>query len=669
VALSVFQEKLLGRLEETTRTQGRVPPQQVVDEVYASVASTLPEGDFFARVAFDKTAQGIAAGFRQRASEQFTSNFQAEAESYQADQGADISHRLANAPADVKDGIRQELKGHLDQLRAEMPKDKANAFFLERSFVPAVNELITKRKFDEASALLAEVETLDVTGSGGILGSTAVGRQVLAKLGDRLEGERLQSWNFENTSRRAANEAAETQGRSDALNAVLALKKEGKWTLEPADVEAAIAEYSKGASGPESGLMVNAFSDALRTEMKQEINARYEPFAIAPIRQQAQSYNDAQLDAAEAALEQKRRTWQISAEEYQGTKDLITANKAAASLLARETELFRNDLYTGATDALGSRSVKMGTLTEADQRLWDGLTPELREQHEIEMVRRHREALEARIQSEGNTEEVRAKLSLIAREVAKDVRPQAVQVLRQLTGAKTAQANEAKVQEMLQAVTSAKARFPAPTKLNAVMGRSGEPSAIFVTREKVGKEISSPKTTGTYQYVPGPGPEFQKAVEAQAALPSSEWDIVATPSYFFRTAEAQAALGKPLVLDLRDLAADYLSATTDQSVRGRGNPERAAVALDYYGKAKALVGFTPEEITAAKTKHGIAFSPADVDPKAISVFRSREELEKNWNKGDPSELFYKVGDALDPNDRFTPEAFYKAQLALLSSRR
>lgn len=672
LALSLYQEKLLARTEEATRTQGRVPAQQIADEVYSEVIKTIPEGDFFARVAFDKTAQGISAGFRQRVAEQYAANFQSEAESYQADQGADIAYRLSNAPEDAKPVLRDELTAHLNQLRAEMPKDKANAFFLQRSLAPAVNSLITKKKFDEAAALLAEVETLDVTGSGGILGSTAAGRQVIATLSDRLEAERMQDRNSDLTTYRASVEAAKTRGQSDALNAVLELKKAGQWSLDPQDIERTIAEYSKGASGSEAGLTVNAFADALRTEMKQEINARYEPFAIAPIREQAQTYNTAQLDAAEALLEQKRQSWQVSAQEYQETRDLIRSNRAAASLMVREVEVFRNDLYTGGgADALGGKQVKMGTLSDADQKLWEGLTPELREQHEIAMVRRYREALEARIQQEGNTEEVRSKIGIISREVAKEVRPQAVQVLRDLTTVKVAQTNEARITEQAKALAQAKrGLFAAPTVLNALAGKTKEPSAIFLTFEAAGKEVSSPKKTGTYSFVPGAGPDLAASIAAQKTKPMSEWDVVATPSYFYNTRETQALLGKPLVLDLKDLAKEYLAASKEAVASpATGNPGRASVALEFYGRAKSLLGFTPEEITAGQTKHGVPFAPGEVDPKRIPVFRSKEELEANWNKGDPTELFYKVGDALDPNDKLTPEAFYSAQLALLSTRR
>jgi hypothetical protein len=645
VAQSLFQERLLARTKEATRTQDRVPPQQIVDETYAEVIKGIPEGDFYGRLAFDKVAQSVAAGFRQRVGEEYAANFQREAESYQSDQGSDIIYRLGTVPDDERQAVRSELRGHLDNLRAEMPKDKANAFFLERSFVPAVNELITKKKFDQADALLREVDTLDVTGQGGLLGSTSVGRTVLSKLRDNLETERTQSWNRENTMLRASTESAELRGKTDALNTVLELKKAGKWTADPADVEALISDYTKNASGSAAGLVVNTYADHLRTELKQEINARYDPFAIAPIKEQAQTYNTPQLDTAEAALEQKRRSWQISAEDYQQTKDLIRVNRAAAQIVSRESSLFDRSLITKA-DNFGGLNLNVPSLSPDDTKAWDTISsdPALVDAFQAKMGETFRTELRRQIEAGGNTEEVRANATVLSDKASAEARKAVPQVLRELTKKKVEASNAASVAEHVQSVRKAAAITTiAPLTLE------------YQTQAKRGRAGKNADVTKTYDIPKGANTKEDRS------LPPAERDAVhvSFPSPFWNRLGLKGAADFEMV-DLGALAKDIAD-----------NPDKAASAKasQIYGALKSRLGFTPEEITSAKTKHGVSFLPAEINPSYIPVFRTREELEKNWANGQPSDLFLKVGDAVDPNDKMKPEDFYKAQLALLSNRR
>jgi hypothetical protein len=66
LAASVFQERLLARLPDTIRVEGRADPEAVIAETYKTVSDQIAPDDFYTRVAFNDVAQGVMAGFRQR---------------------------------------------------------------------------------------------------------------------------------------------------------------------------------------------------------------------------------------------------------------------------------------------------------------------------------------------------------------------------------------------------------------------------------------------------------------------------------------------------------------------------------------------------------------------------------------------------------------------------
>jgi hypothetical protein len=107
---------------------------------------------------------------------------------------------------------------------------------------------------------------------------------------------------------------------------------------------------------------------------------------------------------------------------------------------------------------------------------------------------------------------------------------------------------------------------------------------------------------------------------------------------------------------------------TAKEIEEAPDPAKAEDRRALYGHAKCLAGFTPDEITKAVTRHGVSFDPSAVDPRYIAVFESRDQLEKAWNKGQPTDLFYQVGDAIDPQDKLTPAELYLAQLAVFSKK-
>lgn len=176
LAQSVFQEKLTQRLPEAMRVEGRTDPEKIVADTYAEVSKGIHPDDFYARASFDDVAQGVIAGFRQRAAEGYTAEFKRAAETRIADEGSEIVFQLAAANAEDAPALRQSVKDHLDRIRTELPKSEVNAFFVNNVVAPAVAQLLTESKTDEARSLLQELEFVDVTGNGGMLAQTAAAR-------------------------------------------------------------------------------------------------------------------------------------------------------------------------------------------------------------------------------------------------------------------------------------------------------------------------------------------------------------------------------------------------------------------------------------------------------------------------------------------------------------
>ncbi len=244
LATGLFHLQLFARLNETTPVDGAKDPVAVAEEVRKEIAAGLPTGDLYAQEAFDTAAQASIQQFTQRSTEERLRNVEAAGEMRIADEGANILHQLAFVLDEEEEGtLLESYKAHLDTIRTELRKSDVNTFTMARSLKPVVDELIQEGSFDAAENLLQHIEDFDVTGEGGMLGKTAVGREILADLQGKISKERSYriSDKWQEVQQKSRTEVL--GGRSDAGNTLAAIRSENAGNLPPGALKEALDNY------------------------------------------------------------------------------------------------------------------------------------------------------------------------------------------------------------------------------------------------------------------------------------------------------------------------------------------------------------------------------------------------------------------------------------------
>lgn len=675
LAQSLFQEGLTKRLNEATRVDGRVDPEQIIAETREEVSKLIHPDDFYAKAGFDEVSQGVIAGFRQRAAEGYTAEYRRAALTKIADEGSELSYQLATADDESAPALKQSIREHLDIIRKELPTSQVNGFYVENVIVPAIKKLRYERKIDEAQQLLDEAEGLDVTGNGGLLGKTNAARAQFSTLRSELDNARRTDLNQKFDELKTAADLQTLTGKNTAATQLQKLRLENNGKLPP-DAQFKIIDQFRAAN-PNDALLVEGFASAVNQEFEHEDRYRINDRLVAEVLSSANTLSKEQLDAADiratTLAESREIPWSVQAQ----VKEITGKRRALfGSIDEQDFRAFKKDVfYSPSSIGLrGATTVNFGDSASAD--LWEKLgATEIGQgiQNEVELATTDyfRQQLESFIVSESGGDPAKAptikaialdKATLKAREFAK---ASLTGALKRNTDAKTAQA----VAGQATAIKQASVTIPSRglwAQLNGSMNE-GRLSQAYKVKDKVAKGIKDAPES-TYAFVPAAGEDLEKSIAAQKTTPQSEWDVMATPDYFYYTRQAQEVHSMPRVLDLKELAKE-INATGDEHTTGAGNPGRVEAARGYYGIAKSLLGFTPDEIKAGKTKHGVTFTASEIDYKSIPVFRSVADLQKEWNGGDFTPLFGEVGDLIDPKNKVHPEDFYKAQLALLSARK
>lgn len=644
LAQSVFQEALLKRLPDTLKVEGRADPEEVIRETYASVSEQIHPSDLYARAAFDQTAQGVMAGFRQRSAEGYTAEYRRVAEQKIADEGSEILFQLAASPEDEVADRRLAVKGHLDYIRNELPKSEVNSFYVKNVVGPAVDKLVSQEKFTEARQLLDEMDRLDVTGSGGMLGQTSVAKAVFTDMRSRIE---MASRTADDASYKRLlreREALQVTAETDAARALNDLRLGNDGKLNPNDRFRLVDEYRKAnASDP---LKVQSFSLAVQREYENEDKWRSNEREIAELEVSLKSLKKEDLDAGRARLSQLWQSGQIPGTAYVRISENISKLGALYGAIDEgDFKQVRLDLYA-YKDSLGGRSVNFGDIdgkgANPSQTLWERLDSARQTDHEQRVVQFFNEQLQAEIRGIGDPAKVPAeKAQAISRATLKTR-----EYARTLLGELSTQQRGEEVQKQVR--TQAVAQKIAATQ-NAIQSRlarmDDKPPASIARVERI------PGATPTQ----GETTDWAKVWSEERAKPRAERDIVSVPL---------KSRGWIQVFGFEDTRLVSLKAlAASAKVEGGGQP--VADAKNTYAYAKGLLGFTPEEVKAGETIHGVRFNPAEIDAKRHTVFRNKAELEKHWNKGEPDDLFMELGNLLDPNDKMTSAEFYLAQLALL----
>lgn len=698
IATTQFQTDLLSRLNDVAAVQGDQDVkshgaivEKAIGEAYNAAVSKIHPDDVYAQSGFHQAAEGIIAGFRQRATEAYAANYQRVAENKIADELYTSTQNLAHANADDKDAYRSELLTGLNRVRSELPKREVNGFYATQVVKPAIDDLIAQHKPSEARALLEDVKTLDVTGKGGLLGETRETKQLFSQLSQVIEREELVGPQTELNRLRASRELATEKGTSLLTDKLAEWRSSGTWSLDKSELERRISEVEGTLPQTHEGrAQAQAFREAALAQFNHDTQNAGDPQAEADFEAQLSDIHEGSVDSLRAQLSILKQGWKISPDRYAKYKEVLDHNEQLLGLVTPEDFVrFDNSAFPllpkSNTGGLPVRTLNFGALGTPDiVELWDGrdatpatktnpaqsavpALPEAMKEDYMSKVREmYHDNLRREYQQVGDVAKAKADMVEIRERAAKKTLQEGVPLLKRMAQEARKQTVVMAQQKQVKAETKARQIFPAQTVWNALWGRTAEPMAGYKVTPEVAKGIKNVETK-SLAFIPYVGDDVEKAVAAQKTTPPSEWDVTAVPSYYTATLRRQDLYGKPHILDLRTLADEALAKGTDKDP-AKGNPERAAVALKYYGLAKAMLGFTPEEVTKGETKHGIAFAPEEIDPSSIPVFKDKAQLVKEWNSGDYSPLFEQVKAKVRNGTKLHPQDFYNQQLALLSTR-
>lgn len=639
LAQSVFQEKLLGQLSDTTRVEGRKDPEQVIADTYAEVTKGIHPEDFFARAAFDDTAQGVIAGFRQRSAEGYTAAFKRDAETRIADEGSELVFQLASAAEDDAPALRQSVRVHLDTIRNELPRSEVNKFYVSDVITPAVRKLVEAGKSEEARNLLLELGQLDVTGTGGMLSQTSVAKTAFADLGNYIESRAL-------ASQREAEERMDRQYRTLQMEGKLAaaarlskLRQDGGGTLDPSTRFEIIEAYRK--ENPDDPLRVEAYAATVHREFDGEEKWRVNDRAVAELESSLNSYSKERVELGRVQIRALWETGEISSAKFtQLSQRLDQLDGLYGAIGEDDINRFKRDLYA-ARDEVRGTTINFGDSSAApgadSYTLWEALPEAARAEHETLVTQLFNDTLQSEIRAIGDINKVPAEKAQAIDRATLKARDYARTLLRDLNRRRIEEETKAKVEKQAQRVR------------NASILNLGIRPALGTGYKIPGKSANAAGLGGPMlsEGYPNPGPEAD-AVEVRIPFHSfSEWFL-------------PGAAGSTRRVVLSELAKD---------IRENADEVAANKSRDLYTYVKSRLGFTPEEVQNGATADGVAFLPSAIDPQTHTVFRSKAELEKHWNNGNPSDLFLAVGDAVDPDDKITSEDFYLAQAALITGRK
>jgi hypothetical protein len=569
-----------------------------------------------------------------------------------ADEGSEIAFQLAAAAEDDAPALRQAVKQHIDQIRTELPKSEVNGFYIKNVVAPAIDKLVSEQKFTEARHLMDEMERLDVTGNGGLLGQTSIGKAAFSDLRAKVERETREAEYASYTNLRRQRETRLEEGELAAASALNEIRLNSGGALNPSDRFRLIDEFRK--ANPNEPLKVQGFARAVHHEFDNEDKWRTDERAISELELSLKTLKKEDLSAGRARLDALYAAGQVPPSYRTKLSQHIDKLEALYGFIdEQDTNRFKRDLY--AVPALGGqRTINFGDSNDASPtsslNLWDKLPDTLRAQHENQVTQFFSEALQAEIRTIGDPNQVPAKKAQALDTATLKAREYAKTLLRELSGQKLRDDNAAQVRQQAKSIRDS-VILSAGLGIRPVVG-----TGYTVPEKPQGEQPSSPRE-GTTAWLKSlkPAPSLDKANPG----PEAEEVDVYIPAASLKDWLLPGAAGSSRRVVMSELAKDILE-----------NPDetKATKSRDLYAYVKGRLGFTPEEVKKGVTREGISFLPSAIDPRRVTVFRNRAELEKHYNNGEPSELFLQLGDAIDPKDSLTTTQFYLAQAALLTRR-
>ena len=656
MAQSAFQEALLSQLPDATRVDGtadgtEIPQtheqrvEKMVNDTYAQFSGQLHPKDYYARLAFDRTAEGIIAGFRQRAAEGYTANYKAAGEEKMADDNSERLLNLAAAPEDQHGVYQENVKVGLDQLRQELPKNKVNEFYLTNVVTPTIKKLVAQEKFTEARNILDEIAHLDVTGNNGFLGQTAIGKSILADLQTHVDREHRINGSDQFEALRRDIETRKMTGELAAGKELQQVRLSNAGQLPQDRFKLIDAYRTAHADDP---VAVQGYTEAVNREFEGESKFRSDDRKVSDLEVSIKSLRKDDIDAARGRLEAMYQLNEIAPSDRTRLSEHL--DKLAALYGAydqADVERFKRDLYASSSHLNGAPlTINFGDGggdfrdPNSTSRLWDALPPELQAQHESLVTQYFQRAVEDDLRNRvGDPNKVPAEKATTLDNATLKARTYAASLLRDLSRKHQADQKQQRVAVQAQSIQ------------NARLTSFGVRPDLGVGYKVPGKEANRFRGLGDIPPYLGDG----------YSHPGPEADAVSVwiPSTGFKEWAFPGAAGTERSVVMSELA---------QAIKDGKDVPKQTKDRALYAYVKSKLGFTPEEVKSGTTKDGIPFNPGAIDPRHISVFRNKAELEANWNDKKPTPLFMELGNLLDPADKLTTEQFYLAQAAIFAAR-
>jgi hypothetical protein len=626
-------------------------------------ASKVNQNDLYARAGFDQASQQIIGSYRQRVAMQAATNFEQQAEYEAAQTGYRSVSELATAPADQVPAVLERMKAGLDFRRGQVNPTIVNDEFLEKSVKPAISDLFTQHRYEEAHQLISRLRSFDVTGQGGMFGKIASVSYQLDVLEQAAIKQGEQHAKDINEQLKRDLETAQLSAGKFVTDTLESAKESGQPFL-PSDIDAAVSAWAKNLPASiDKHAYTRAARESFAHELSQETKQKRELYdgQVGAFMSKMTSLKPEDIDRYEAYAASVEANDFATPENLKEMRSRISSLRARSGLVTdQHVSRAVSNVFPVVRDRISGETKLTAQFpdnaTEAGAA-WEALGNDGKGRVQGEVNDWIVDQLRERTGDIADLRMADAEMQKILPQVITDAQKQAARVAVRVFK------DEKKAIVMKKTVEAARLIKFLDTSgtLDLQNHRAVDDRYTRVTRDVSGNVLDVEKKN----YEP---PEHSKAAQ-YASMPGGGAEYRSVPP-----AERDAA---PVFMERGFWSARWGSTWVDlgavaNDINQTDDPDKSAKALEVYGNAKGRLGFTPDEVMKQVTKHGVPFVAKEIDPRFTPVFRTVAELEDAWNDGKPKPLFFQMKTAVadpDPKHPMSKGDFYTAQRLRLSASR
>ncbi len=399
LALTELQPALDEAYKSTTTVNGRVDPEQVINDTLKSFRDRLPQGDIYAAEGFDEVAGQIAQNFRQRSNSDYRKNYEVAAETKIANEGIDLlQQHVLSDDIDGKPKTLDAFRAYFTNLKeTELPKAETAPFVVKNVVSPMVEDLVARGDFDGAEELVETMEQFDVTGQGGLLGNMSATKGALAQMKLQIAERRRGADEYNDFAKKDRMETL--TGSRDAKALLVEL---GDAPLSAVVKRQKLAEYREANKDKPSA--VAAFADYLDEAYRKGV-PEDDAETVVNISRLSESTDPTVLDSALAAIETADSARTLSPATKLKLEDRINKSRALVGLIAEEdVRLAERTIYRTEIDDYTGKIIpafSSGSLYSQDPENPNGggLTGEQRLAHRQSTMQFYRDTLATKLRA------------------------------------------------------------------------------------------------------------------------------------------------------------------------------------------------------------------------------------------------------------------------------